>query len=210
MRKEISSPAIRVEIPENPFSYIDCKCIADNKHFVDKMGNTFNCENGINFWTDGIAGGKISLDQSPINSELFSLSICFSGGTKYPVVFGDIETNGIWIEIRNNFYLLRNNMGTMFSQEFKNKFTFAFTKNGSHYLFFNDGILSGESFFSTKTTNVTTIQANSNDRLINLIMYNRLLSDLEVKDLYLLDFKSSSGIDHLGFKNSVQSFSMEI
>lgn len=210
MRKEIISPAVRVKIPETPFSWIDANCTADGINFVDRMENTFQCTENISFWTDGITNGKIILDQSLINSEFFSMSICFSGDEAYPLFFGNSENNGVWLEITNGTYRFRSSAGTIFSQPFEKKFTFALAKNNSKYRFFHNGNYVMEAVLNIITANNTTIQSGSNDKLINLFMYKRALSDSEIESLYSVDFQSSKGLDHLGFQNSIQSFSMGI
>lgn len=210
MRKEIISPAIKPAVPENSFSWIDANCTADVGNFFDRTENTFQCNEDINFWTNGIANCEIQIDQSPINSEYFSMSFCFSGKEQYPLFFGDSENNGIWMEIVNNTYRFRNNTGTVFSHSFENKFTFALIKSNSQYRFFHNGDYVTEAVLNTVTSNNMTIRSGSNDRLINLFMYKRVLSEAEISALYSVDFQSSKGLDHLGFRNSIQSFFTEI
>lgn len=206
MRKEIISPAIKPVIPENPFSWIDANCTADGTNFVDRTENTFLCNEDISFWTNGIANTEIQIDQSPINSEYFSMSFCFSGKEQYPLFFGDSENNGIWMEIVNNTYRFRNNTGTVFSQSFENEFTFALVKSYSQYRFFHNGNYVTETVLNTVTSNNMKICSGKNDRLINLFMYKRVLSDKEIFNLYSVNFQSSKGLDYLGFRNSIQSF----
>ena len=210
MRKEISSPAIKPVIPEAPFSWIDVNCNASGNSFVDRMGNTFQCNEEIGFWTNGITNATLRLDQSPINSELFSLSLCFSGKEPYPLFFGNSEESGVWLEIANGVYRFRNNAGILFSHSFENKFTFALVKENSQCRFFHNGNYITGAALNTVTSNNMTIRSGLNDRLVNLFMYKRAVTDMEISALYSVDFQSSKGLDHLGFQNSIQSFSMEI
>ena len=210
MRTEISSPTIATKIPEDPFIWIDYRSESDGDNFVDSTGNTFKCTNNIEFWTNGITNGSIFIDKSAINIDIFSFSFCFSGNTKYPLIFGDILDNGAWIEIKDSSYKFCNNSGVFFSNTFEKKFTFSFTKNNSKYRFFHNGSYSKDYNLDLVTPDNTKIQINSGDRLINLFMYNRILLDSEINDLYSIDFQTSKGLDHLGFRNNIQSFSMEI
>ena len=138
------------------------------------------------------------------------MSFCFSGKEQYPLFFGNNEENGIWLEIVTGAYRFRNNTGTVFSQSFENKFTFALIKSNSQYRFFHNGDYVTEAVLNTVTSNNMTIRSGSNDRLVNLFMYKRVLSEAEISALYSVDFQSSKGLDHLGFRNSIQSFFTEI
>lgn len=206
MRKEIISPEVETRIPDAPSCRIDSGCSADGTRFADRVGNTFDCGSGISFWTDGISDGVLVLDRSPINAERFSMSICFTGRTRYPLVFGDRLTGGLWLELDDAAYRFSSGEGTMFSHPREEHFTFALTKDGSRYRFFHDGVGVSESSCAYATTGRTTVTIDSGARLVNLLMYDRILSDAEVADLYRCDFRGSLGLDHLGFRNTVQSF----
>lgn len=200
-------------MPPDPFSHIDSNCVASDGNFVDGAGNTFRCSEGLEFWTDGISSGTIRLDQSPVNSVNFSMSVrlsCPGSALRVPVAFGDSMENGVWLETQAEVFRFRSNAGVLFSGTAETAFTFGLTKSGSIFRFFHQGIPVAERTSELVTENQTTISLGGDDRLDNLLFYKRTLSDQEMNDLYSLDFRSSTGLDHLGFLNSTQSFSMEI
>lgn len=208
MKRAIISSAIKTEIPESPLFWIDSSCQTDGENFKDRVGKSFTCTEELAFWTDGVSNGVITGDSSPINEESCSVSLCFSGKAKTPLLFGNGNADGVWLEISNSAYDFRTNAGSFFHQAFDGKFTFAFVKSKNKYRFFHDGAFVSETTLNQTTAEKTAISIGESDKLVNLFVYDKALSDAEIKSLYLSDFQSSTGFDHLGYRTSSQEFSL--
>ena len=212
MRREINSPAIRVQIPDDPFMHIDFSCSAFDGSLIDKTGNTYSCSESIEFWTNGFSSGTVSLGRSPINSINFSMNfwmLSTGNALKYPLIMGNRSENGIWLECQGNSLRFKSNAGTLFSGIFEKSFTFGLTRSSTTLRFFLNGVFQQETMLNASTENSGEINIMSDDRMNHFLMYGKTLTDSAMSDLYSLTFQSSKGFDHLGYLNSIQSFSME-
>lgn len=212
MFKRISSSAERVLAPATPFAYIDESCISSSQNIVDNMGNTFSCTDALKHWTDGIASGSIYINQSLINETAFSLSVIFKSAnatTRYPITFGSRSENGVWLEVGNGIFRFRSNAGTLFSGVFTDMFTFGVTKSGTTFRFYLNGVFVSETTQTVNTENEITITINDTDRINNILLYKRTLTDDEMKTAFKLYFTTSGGIDHYGYPNRQQELKLE-
>lgn len=209
MLREIKSPAIKSDVPNDPYIHINNSCQAIESNLIDEVGNTYICSPEIEFWTDGISNTTINIGRSLINFTEFSLNIAFkpsSTALNKFIVFG--SENGVWFETQNNTVRVRSNSGTFFSQSVSDYFSVGIVKNSLNLRFFVNGEFIQESNRPIQTENNTVINVGESDRFNHFVGYNRVLTDNEMRTLYYLNFKRSTGIDFLGYRNSSQAFEM--
>ena len=212
MRKEIVSPARKIQIPDSPVLWLDNSCSYSDGNFIDKIGNLYSCSLEPTFWTDGFSSTTIRIGKSLFNNSFTSLSFWTkikNNSSRIIATFGNVSENGMWIETQENVLLVKDNSGILFSSSFEYSFTIGLTKENTIIRFYLNGVFQSELSHSISTENSTTISVSINDRINNFIAYEKTLTDSQMNDLHSLYIQSSSGVDRWGYITSKQTFSME-
>lgn len=212
MRKEIKSPAIKTSVPYTPVINIDSYCAVNSGLFVDKQGNTYDCDETLSMWTDGISYGNIYIGRSFLNTPNSTVCFTYKKASKaliYPVIFGNRSSNGFWLEIQRNNYRWRNNSGTILLGEICDKHHFGIVRIGTEVKFYIDGLLLLSRNLSINTENSTQLSIPDGDKINHFISYEQSLTEQEMYGLYLENAGRTKGLDRLGYMNTIQSFSIE-
>lgn len=211
MLKKIKSPALNAEIPVNPVIHIDSTCVSGESLLIDKTGNTYECSESISMWTDGISNGDIYIGLNLLNQPNSAMSFFFQSNKDIllrPLILGNRNNNGLWLEIQNGNYFWRRRSGVVSNGVFKAAGTFGIVRQYDLIRFYFDGSEVLETSFSLNTENSTSISIEENDKINNFFIYNRTLSAFEMNMLYLTNCRRIQGLDSLGYMNTTQQFSI--
>lgn len=208
MLRKIKSPAVKANLPSSPIVHIDSFCVSREGLFVDKLGNTFDCDSSLSLWTDGISSGKIVIGQSFLNLMNFSISFSIKSNSNSvirPVIFGDRSANGFWLEVHGEMFLWRDNSGIVCNAVFDPVNTIGITRNNKTISFYKDGSTLITTQIYEDTENSTVFDMPDGCKINHMIIYNRTLTDDEMMNLHNCNFQRSSGLDSFGYRNSSQS-----
>lgn len=208
MLRKVKSPAVKANLPDSPIVHIDSFCVSREGLFVDKLGNTFDCDRSLSLWTDGISSGKIVIDQSFFNLTNFSISFNIKSNSNSvirPVIFGDRAANGFWLEVHGEMFLWRDNSGIVCNAAFDPVNTIGITRNNKTISFYKDGSTLITTQIYGDTENCTVFDMPDGCKINHIIIYARTLTDDEMMKLHNCNFQRSSGLDSLGYRNSSQS-----
>ena len=208
MLRKVKSPAVKANLPSSPIVHIDSFCVSREGLFVDKLGNTFECDDSISLCTDGISSGKITIGQSFLNMANFSISFSIKSNSNSvirPVIFGDRSANGFWLEVHGGMFLWRDNSGIVCHEVFDPVNTIGIIRKNKTISFYKDGSTLVTTQIYEDTENSTVFDMSDGCKINNVIIYNRTLTDDEMMNLHNCNFQRSSGLDSLGYRNSSQS-----